>query len=176
MNKPLDELYLTWLYGHIADPDIPRSGRTYWNLANCLFKKEFVWFVPNDDNRSEDGRYLRSEFLEDQGWDEQDVDPDWMAIGCSMLEMLVAISRRLSFLGEGEPRDWFWIVMNNLGLRYNDRRTFPQDTVEEVLDHVIWRTYEPNGRGGLFPLEHPDRDQRDVELWYQLNAYLLERE
>lgn len=141
-----------------------------------MFRKEFVWFVPNDDNRAEDGRYLRCEFIEDQGLEEADVDPDWLGMGCSFLEMLVGLSRRLSFLGDGEARDWFWHLVNNLGLRYNDRRRFPDEVVEEVLDNVIWRTYEPNGDGGLFPLRRPDRDQRDVELWYQLNAYLLERE
>lgn len=173
MNQPLDELYLNWLYAQIADADIPRSGRTYWKLAGCMFRKEFVWFVPNDDNRAEDGRYLRFEFIEDLAL--EDVDPDWLEMGCSFLELLVGLSRRLSFLDDGEARDWFWHLVNNLGLRYNDRR-FPKENVEEVLDNVIWRTYEPNGAGGIFPLRRPDRDQRDVELWYQLNAYLLERE
>lgn len=173
MNKPLDELYLTWLYGQIGDPDAPRSNRTYWKLSRAMFTKEFVWFIPNDDNRVEDGRFLREEFIEDLDLD--DVDPDWMHLGCSMLEMLVSLSRRLSFIGEGEPRDWFWHLIDNLDLRYSDRGPFPKDKVEEVLDNVIWRTYQPDGRGGLFPLQHPRKDQRDIELWYQMSAYLLER-
>lgn len=173
MNKPLDELYLTWLYGFIAEPELASPSRTYWNLSHVLFRKEFVWFVPNDDNRCEDGRYLRYEFIEDLGL--EDTDPDWLELGCSMLELLIGLSRRLSFQGEGEPRDWFWILINNLGIRYNDRRKIPQDYVEEVLDNVIWRTYEPNGHGGLFPLRRAERDQRDVELWYQMSLYLLER-
>lgn len=175
MSHALDELYLTWLYGQIADVEVANPSRTFWNLAQAMFTKEFVWFIPNDDNRVEDGRYLRCEFLEDLGLDEEDTDPDWMHLGCSMLEMLIGLSRRLSFQGEGEPRDWFWTLVDNLGLRYDDRKRFPAARVEEVLDNVIWRTYRPDGVGGLFPLKHPDRDQRDVELWYQLSAYLLER-
>lgn len=176
MTQPLDELYLNWLYGQIADVGVDSPSRSYWNLATLMYRKEFFWFVPNDDNRAEDGKYLRCEFIEDQGWDERDVDPDWMALGCSMLELLVGLSRRLSFQAEGEPREWFWVLINNLGLRYNDRRRIPVDLVEEVLDNVIWRTYGTDGHGGLFPLDRPRRDQREVEIWFQMSAYLLERD
>jgi hypothetical protein len=40
---------------------------------------------------------------------------------------------------------------------------------------VIHRYYQPNGHGGFFPLENPQDDQRHVELWYQLNEYVMER-
>lgn len=175
MNKPLDELYLTWLYSQIADPEVTAPSKSYWTLARLMYTMEFIWFVPNDDNRAEDGRNLRIEFIEDLGL--EDIDPDWMYLGCSMLELLIGLSRRLSFLDEGEPCDWFWHLIDNLGVRYNDRnrRQFPAGYIEEVLNNVIFRTYRPNGVGGLFPLRHPNCDQREVELWYQLSAYLLER-
>lgn len=173
MNKPLDELYLNWLYEFVADPNVANPSHTYWNLIHALYTKEYIWLIPNDDNRMEDGRFLREEFNEDLGLD--NVDPDWMDLGCSMLEMMIALSRRLSFQGGGEPRGWFWHLIDNLGLHISDRQRFPKSRVEEVLDRQNWRTYHPSGAGGLFPLRHPDRDQRDVELWTQLNTYLLER-
>lgn len=96
--------------------------------------------------------------------------------GCSFLEMMIAISHRLSFETDRRPKWWFWHLMKNLGLEnYSDDMPFTQDEVDETLDRVIWRTYSPDGKGGLFPLEDPQHDQRQVELWYQLNAYLLER-
>lgn len=173
MNKPLDELYLNWLYEHIADASIANPRRTYWTLATVLYTKEFIWYVPNDDNRCADGRDLRVEFAEDLGLSID--DESWMGLGCSVLELMIGLSRRLSFLDEGEPREWFWELVDNLGLRFSDRDHFPSQHVEEVLNRVIWRTYRTNGRGGFFPLRRPDRDQRDVELWVQLNNYLLER-
>lgn len=172
MTTNLDELYLNYLYGHIADPEIASPSKTYWKLATVLYKKPFLWFVPNDDNRVEDGRYLRLEFVEDLGLN--DVEPHWMNLECSMLEMLIGLSRRLSLLDEGEPRVWFWHLISNLDLTLSDRGRFPTARVEEVLDTVIQRTYEPSGHGGLFPLMRANRDQRYVEIWYQLNAYLLE--
>jgi hypothetical protein len=93
-----------------------------------------------------------------------------------MLEMLVGLSRRLSIQGGGEPREWFWHLIENLELEeYNDETPIPQREVDEVLERVIWRLYKKNGRGGLFPLRRTTDDQRRVELWRQLNAYLLER-
>lgn len=175
MNEPLDELYLTWLYDHVASVKLKNPSRTYWNLMRALFKTEFFWFVPNDDNRIEDGRDLRDEFLADQ--DIQVEDQDWLDLGCSMLELLIGLSRRLAFEAEGEPRIWFWEMIDNLGLYgYNDRVAFPHEAVKDILDQVVWRTYRRDGFGGLFPLQRADRDQRDVEIWYQLNAYLLERD
>lgn len=176
MSPEFDELYLTWLYREVANPDIANPSQTYWKLVNYLFRKEFLWLVPNDENRSEDGKFLRYEFLEDLGLEEADCDPDWLFLECSVLEMLIALSRRLSFQAEGEPRDWFWVLIKHLGIKHNDRKPFPVSIVEEVLNRLIWRTYDPDGRGGLFPLEFPTKDQRDAEIWHQLNSYLLERE
>lgn len=175
MSAPLDELYLTWLYSQIGSVKEKHPARTHWSLARQLFTKEFVWIIPNDDNRLEDGRDLRVEFLEEEGI--EDPDPEWMRIGCSMLEMLVGLSRRLAFEAEGEPREWFWHLMKNLGLNHcSDKRRLTYEEVNDVLDRVIWRTYRWDGHGGLFPLNEPEKDQREVEIWYQLSAYLLERE
>jgi hypothetical protein len=177
VNEPLDELYLRWLYAGVGDVRLRNSSRTYWTLLRQFYKKEFVWIVPNDDNRVEDGKDLRYEFIDACGI--ETVDDAWINMGCSMLEMLIALSRRLAFEAEREPRDWFWRLIENLDLEeftdanFNNRARRHVDT---VLDNVVWRLYLPDGRGGLFPLDHPAEDQRDVEIWYQLSAYLLENE
>lgn len=178
MNKPLDEAYLVWLYCQVASPRAKSPSRTYWNLIRQMYVTPYVWLVPNDDNRVSDGIYLRDEFV--SSIPEVVGVAEWFDLDCSFLEMMIGLSRRLSFEAEGEPRDWFWHLLKNLGItprcadaHYN---TEIAKHVEEALDRVIWRTYRYNGQGGLFPLAHPDRDQRKVELWYQLNAYLLERD
>ena len=173
MEKPLDELYFVWLYGQVGDPGIKNPRRTYWKILKQLYNKEFVWIVPNDDNRVADGRDLRYEFVDQSGL--TDVDPGWVNLGCSMLELLIGLSRRLSFEVDGEPRDWFWRLMQNLNLsNYNDRDFIPYSQVDCALDTVIWRNYSPDGLGGIFPLRDPHQDQRKIELWYQMHAYLLE--
>lgn len=177
-NEPLDELYLSWLYSQVGSVNSKSPKQTYWSLLRQLYKTEFVWMVPNDDNRVEDGRDLRDEFISKEL---DAVDQEWAELGCSVLEILIVLSRWLSFEAEGEPRDWFWHILKNLGITeklHNDDRYDEnvERRVEEIIDTLVWRRYNYDGDGGLFPLKHPDRDQRDVELWYQLNAYLIENE
>lgn len=133
-----------------------------------MYTKEFVWLIPNDDNRAKDGKDLRTEFLESTGLECQ--DSNWLRLGCSVLEMFVALSRRLAFETDGESSRWFWQLVDNVGLTLS----FSKRRIDERLDELIWRNYQPDGTGGLFPLRHPHADQRQVEIWYQLNAYLLE--
>jgi hypothetical protein len=173
MDRPLDELYLHWLYSQVVDPEVKNPNRTYWGLLKKLFTKEFIWFVPNDDNRIEDGKDLRFEFVDDA--ELEDVDIAWVHLGCSMLELLIGLSRRIAFELESSPRDWFWHLLGNLNLQtLNDKRGFPDAYVDSILDTVIYRTYGPDGFGGIFPLKYAQEDQRKVELWYQLNAYVNE--
>ena len=175
MNTTLDDLYLEWLYSQVASIDQKARSKTYWSLLRQLYTKEFVWIVPNDDNRVEDGRDLRFEFI--HSLDLEDVDPQWLHLGCSVLEMLIALSRRLSFEGDGPAEDWFWILLKNIELdQCTDARYKSQmhAYVDDILDRIIWRTYNDNGRGGLFPLRDARQDQREVEIWYQLSAYLMQ--
>lgn len=176
MSAQLDESYFKWLYKQVADPNLPDGPLTYWRLLKMLFEKEFVWVVPFDENRIEDGKALRLRFLEDEGLP-VDVDPDWMAMGCSFLELMVGLAVRLEFEADGRVHYWFWNLMSNIGLDgYHDRTRLPKTHIDNVLEDVIFRNYSPAGEGGFFPLRNPQKDQRTVELWEQLSAYVLERE
>ena len=171
MSEPLDELYFNWLYRQVADPE--HINPSYWRLMKLLYTKEFIYIVGNDEDRSEDGKELRYEFIRDDGL--VNVDHSWMRLGCTLLALLIGLSRRLAFEAEGEPSIWFWVLLGNLGLaECDDSQLYPDHFVSEVLDRVIWRTYTFNGEGGIFPLKHPQQDQRRLEMWYQLQAYVLE--
>ena len=174
---PLDQRYFEWLYSHVGSLSNRNPVRSHWLLCERLFKTPFDGWQPNDDNRAEDGKELRFEFLDESGLP---FDKDWMELDCSYFEMLIALARRAAFQSfDTHWTDfwWFWKFMENLELRkYNDDRwnNGVSDAVDLVLDMVNRRAYESNGRGGLFPLRDPHKDQREVELWMQLSAYLLE--
>lgn len=173
-TQPLDELYFVWLYRQVADPDAKNPALSFSALLKQLFQKEFVWIVPNDDNRAEDGKELRLEFIRDQKLGK--IDRMWSELGCSFLELMLGLSRRLSFEAGGEPHYWFWKLMGNLGLDgYSDNRRLPQKKIEDTLNRVIYRSYKRNGLGGFFPLKQTPHDQRKVELWYQLSEYVAEQ-
>lgn len=120
-----------------------------------------------------DGMELRQEFI--QLVDADPIDEYWFELTCSCLEMFIALSRRLAFIGGGEARVWFWHILDNLEIISSDHDSQPGEEVELVLDTFIQRKFDYNGKGGLFPLKHPREDQRNVEIWYQLSAYLIER-
>ncbi|QEQ94671.1 hypothetical protein SEA_SOSHI_58 [Streptomyces phage Soshi] len=175
MSVRLDEPYFEWLYRQVADPDIPEGPLTYWRLLRILFTTEFQVVVERDENRIEGGKALRLRFLEDQGLP-VDEDPEWMEMGCSVLELMVRLAQDLEFEADGTVHYWFWTLMSNIGLEgYHDRRRLPRSFISNVLEDVIHRNYSPAGEGGFFPLRYPRTDQREVELWDQLSAYVLER-
>lgn len=176
MSAHLDERYFEWLYGQVCSVRLKNPSRTYRNLFHILYTKEYVWLIPNDDNRVEDGKDLRYLFLDLEGIEIRPEDQRWLELGCSFLEFLIALSRRLEFETDVDSVTWFWQLIENIGLnQLNDRVEIDEDAVNDVLDRVIWRNYKRNGRGGLFPLHNATKDQRKVEIWYQLSAYILER-
>lgn len=174
----LREFYLRWLHSELtSESNYP--DHSYFDLVSVMFDTEFTWgtdlpwSVPMDDNRLVDGLELRSEFAELHGVGRTRM----LELGpCSFLEVLLGLSRRLGFVAGGSPHHWAWKFVENLGLaRMWDRmsRSKMRHT-QHILENVIQRNYAPNGEGGFFPLAWPERDQREVELWYQLNAYAEE--
>jgi hypothetical protein len=174
MAEPLDELYIAWLYAQISNVNLRSSRRTHWALMSTLYTCEFVALVPNDDNRVEDIKDLKKEFLFDA--EIPYAQPTWFE-HCSFLELLIVLSRLLDFETDFGIEYCFWHLLENIGLsEYNDNKKFSEQEVEEIVDTVVSRNYDRNGRGGLFPLEKSRDDQREIDLWYQLNAYVIQNE
>ena len=175
--RSLDDEYLSWLYSQVGIVRNLNPARSHWKLLHQLYTKQFMWFVPNDDNRAEDGRALRYEFLEKTRFPLDDPLGEWYHLNCSVLEMIIALAQRVAFESDGTPSEWFWRLMHNLELDgYTDsvHEISIAEEVEVVLDRLNGRTYSADGVGGLFPLREPQHDQRRVELWYQMQSYMLE--
>lgn len=170
MNEPLEDAYFNWLCVKVLRVDHPTPSLTYWNLFRKLHSTEYVWLISGDDNRAEDGVELRTEFKSETRYP---FNEEWERLGCSVLEMLIAFSRKAEFNAGETPQYWFWQFLNNLGLSdANDASQTPPERIDEILYNFIWRCYDENGVGGLFPMEFATCDQRDVEVWYQFCEYL----
>lgn len=178
MAKPLDEQFFEWLYSQVADQVTENPEQTYTKLFRQMYRTEFYAVVARDNNRIKDTEDLYHEFVARKRIRGAGVK-EWMETGCSVLELLVTLARKASFIGNEEGAQyWFWEMIKNLGLGHLNDAAYrnSDDYVSEILERFIERKYEPSGRGGLFPLEHTNEDQRKVELWYQLNAYVQERD
>jgi hypothetical protein len=163
--KKIDVEYYEWLVSQVHIP----NNRTYHDLFERLHNLEFVWIVPNDDNRISDGYALRYEFSEKH---RDEIEPKFVSI----LEVLVALSRRTSDTAGSHPYRWAWRLLKNIQLTkmYDPLTDEKADRIDEILYALIWRTYQWGGKGGFFPLKYPKEDQTKVEIWYQMNAYVME--
>jgi hypothetical protein len=165
--------YYDWLCSLIID------NNNYSKLINLLYRKEFIYFIPNDDNRAYEGRELTAKFAEIN--DIEYVYDDYEN-NCSMLEMLIALSFRCEEVMTNRQdfisyKEFFWTMLHNVNLtKYADENWSVESEfeVEFILTRINTREYDANGKGGFFPLKYYKKDQRRVELWYQMNGYLVE--
>ena len=165
MTTKLEQDYFEWLTSQI---DL-RGSRTYFGMLERLHNTEFVWTVPNDDNRVQDGLDLRGEFLDGKKGTLENR-------GASVLEVLIGLSRRVAFTAGGDSSEWAWILLKNLRLNKcaDPLSNGKANKIDDILEVLIWRTYQINGEGGFFPLQWAKEDQTKIEIWYQMNEYVSE--
>lgn len=172
--------YFQWLCSLVGadEPD-----HSYLLLMKMLHQKEFVWTIRNDENRGDDGCRMRDIFA-----DETDFrDYTCLDEPCSVLEMLVALAIRIAdnFDTEEEEshlRFWFWKMIENLWssdmVDLDDEHFIKYGyswyTFGDKVDLWLSRQYRKDGFGGIFPLKFAQKNQRKVEIWYQMQAYLIE--
>jgi|WetSurMetagenome_2_1015567.scaffolds.fasta_scaffold255473_2 hypothetical protein len=168
------EGYFIWLRDLVeGEPDHKLT-----KFIHSLHQKEFKSIFPNDDNRAEDGKKLREDYF----YGVLEVDyPVWND-PCTILEMMIALAKRIEYIMADDLEDqtamWFWEMVENLGLEAfeNDDPNidYKKHMNDQILNSFQERKYQRNGRGGLFPLKRTKLDQREVELWYQMQAYIQE--
>ena len=160
--------YFKWLLNYIDKPDIDN----FHTLLCRLFNTDFVCIIPRDGNRANDGLDLRYSYYKETG---EDITDDR---NCTILEMMIALSDRceIEFMSSSEfdnrTSQWFWEMIDNLGLSSMNDFNYDERYVELVLDRFLLRQYSPNGEGGLFVIPNAKEDLTKVEIWYQLNWYI----
>lgn len=179
--KKVQSSYFQWLCA-IIEANSRSEG--FYLLAKDLYSKEFYGTVPNDENRATDGLELRATFASNEMETELEtrLALDILAGPCSVLEMIIALASRINFIlsdsDEDRTCDIFWELIGNLGLdEFSDDVYYKRggtNAVNNALNTFLLRKYDRRGFGGLFPLKKTKEDQRGVEIWYQMSAYLDE--
>lgn len=154
------------------------SRTSYTTVCHEMHLVRFLDLVPHDENRIADAAELANTFLQNHGPFSPLEQSDILMRDASVLEVLVALAQRADFQIPLTVVVWMQIFIKNLGLeKYND---------EYCLTHAIWpvhraiknfngRNYKRNGNGGIFPLRRSSLNQRTVELWYQMGAYMTDQ-
>lgn len=137
-------------------------------IFNIAWELKYEPTIPNDQNRAHDGIDLRARYVRESS---NGLPP----IGqCTMLEFLIALAIRLNE-ADYDPAipnrvgPWFWTLIDNMDVA--ETNAFE---IREAMIRVNERTYSFDGWGGLFPLKSPPEDQRETEVWYQMQSYLME--
>ena len=166
--------YFEWLCGHI---NVSQPDRSYYLLCKELYNKEFTWVIPNDDNRIADAKALREQYQEEI-FPYEDIKHS-----VNFFEVTIALCYRVQDVMYGgvhhkDISDWFDILIGNLKLDIYTDDTFSNlgtpCYIRRILDNCIMRNYNFNGNGGFFPLKNRRKDQKKVEIWYQMMDYLNE--
>lgn len=177
MNEEyLIKSYYDWLMEKI---DFDDKVMMYENLLEYLFNKDFIWLetIPLDKNRASDGLELREEYAKILGPEGNGFMQIISSKRCSILEMLIAFSIRLTQLVSLEKYEFFWMFIDNLGLGWATEYDFDIDIVEGIINDFLYGTIngkEPSG-GQNPPVLFPCREvytNMNLDLYMQANLYL----
>ena len=146
----------------------------HFKALSLLFETDFRWSIEKDWNRVCDGLELRNAYKKSTGIGISEGEK------CSVLEVLIGLSRRISedILGDEDDKNlkkhWFWTWFYNLGLMNFGGDKF--DRFEVAGRIAVWlnRDFFYDGLGSPFPLVEPPCDQRECEIWKQVMLYLAE--
>ncbi len=190
--------YFAWLCKIVK---VDKDYGSYNDLLLYLFNREFTWdetgVTKMDYNRAGDGEYLREKYCQDVIFDwEKHFDLTSGLYRANCLEVLISIAERMDFMidkeyvSENYTDKCFWELIENLGLDEFFDDVWDEGIRAECEDRVskwLYREYDKNGVGGIFPLRRVGKssrgmlggrnyDQRRVEIWYQMQTYMMEKE
>ena len=185
-----NESYIEWLESFTIDETIDDDKRReYHELIDALWAIPFRATLGNDIDRAKEGLELRNTYnsiLSRKAGDGDFITPDVHEIfgECRVLEMLVALSMRMYDIMMytdvyNSVSTWFWAIMDLVGFDSLDDLnwisgmsgtfTIVRDICEDIMDH---RYILDDGTqvvyGGWFRV----RNWQNMEIWYQMSAYL----
>lgn len=148
--------YLPWL--------IKRGCLTeYRGLASAWDELDFAWYIPEDGDKAEQALRVRDEYAYEFDCDIPRQGP------VTFLELFVSLTDTLTAMVYQDRPDFTRSILMSMGVSdATDSLLLGADLYARALDSaetVMYRTYQPNGAGGLFTvpganlLEVPLRDQ-----------------
>ena len=169
--------YFNHLVDTVVDKKHPRLD--YIPLLDLLHKIPFELHMQEDEDRVKDGQYLRDKWCSEEGIYEHLYEFEDEKV--SVLEVLVALAERLSFqignncTGDHGIPECFWEILGNLGIEKYSAGNYIPLNIKEKVRVWMYRRYRKDGLGGAFPLQNSRYNQKNLTIWDQMNAYILEK-
>jgi hypothetical protein len=70
---------------------------------------------------------------------------------------------------------WFWIMIDNLGLKDCTDDIFDAKKVNETLDKWLNRLTKNEIKTGIFPVKSGKKSDGDIDCWFQMQKWIAER-
>lgn len=164
--------YQDYLLSFVCDE---YQTRYFSRLLSMLMEVPFEpTNVGLDSNRALDGLALREHYAKIYK-----IDISKLGTKCSVLEMMIALAIRCEqeYMSDNELGDrtnrWFWYMIRSMGLLGMDDGRMEDEQAYSIIQNMLYRRYERDGRGGLFYVKNCQRDLREDEIWTQMNQYLI---
>lgn len=136
----------------------------YSELASVWDELDFVWYIPEDEDKAIQALRMRDEYCYETGM------PSPRQAPASFLEVFVSITDTLTAMLYRDRESFTKSILLNVGARsYSDDGRLPSEINEEALiiaERVMYRTYSRNGTGGLFRI--PGVDVLEMPLTTQM--------
>lgn len=164
----INDDYYAWLLDKVDA--LHGEHENYLLLMQYLYTNDFRYVLSMDANRAKGGLSLRSIYAMSAGVYLEDVKDG----PCSILEMLVALADNMYMYTDEPTSKWFWEMIENLGLMIYDDNNYNENYISQKINAWMDRNFDMSGHGSIFPLpEEIDIDSRSMEIWNQMNKYLL---
>ena len=136
----------------------------YTELALVWDELDFVWYIPEDEDKAIQALRIRDEYCYETGMPSPRQAPP------SFLEVFVSITDTLTAMLYQDRKSFTKSILLNVGARsYSDDGRLPSEIRKESLciaERVMYRTYSRNGTGGLFRI--PGVDTLEMPLTTQM--------
>ena len=136
----------------------------YTELASVWDELDFVWYIPEDEDKAIQALRMRDEYCYETG------APTPRHAPASFLEVFVSVTDTLTAMLYQDRESFTKSILLNMGARsYSDDGRPPSEIHEESLiiaERVMYRTYSRNGTGGLFQI--PGVDTLEMPLTTQM--------
>lgn len=174
--------YLCWLMNQCQLEAEGPDG--YLHLCDILHRTYFLSMIEFDENRTEEGKMLRDEWMDTEGGDTSALE-DLIPYSCTMLELILVMARRMAYemmdsQYEAGVGKWVQELLENAGLAtfrndyFETDPDYQESRIRAILKDIIYHRYARTGEGGFFPLYTvvPAVPQPESELLTQMNNYL----
>lgn len=162
--------YFEWLCDKI---ELDTKHTEYTLLITKLYRTPYsiITGLEADGIRIRKAAELREEYGDG-------IHPE-IPVSCLEIMVSIALDAENMIMKDSKYGDrtaqWFWTMVENLGLLPYTDDNFKTYDVEDILGRFVNRHYRKNGIGSIAFSHKSKKDFRKLDIWQQFNIYLTER-